>query len=243
MIYQSFRMALKAIGGNKMRSFLTILGVVIGVVAIVVLVAIAQGANASVVSRIESMGTNMISVSIRARWRNPISLDDLQELSALEGIAYVAPVANVSGTVKAGVTTYDDASIIGTTPDYDQIRAYTVQMGRFLKNPDIDNRSFVAVIGTEAAMEMFGTVRVVGETFTLNGYTFNVVGVLEEMGSSISGSGDNMIPGSIPVMWGTALFFFTLYNCNRITPAHAGSRKRGWRYYTSARDHPRACGE
>ncbi len=193
MIYQSFRMALKAIGGNKLRSFLTILGVVIGVVAIVVLVAIAQGANASVVSRIESMGTNMISISIRARWRNPISLDDLQELSTLEGIAYVAPVANVSGTVKAGVTTYDDASIIGTTPDYDKIRTYTVQTGRFLKNPDIDNRSFVAVIGTEAAMEMFGTVRVVGETFTLNGYTFNVVGVLEEMGSSISGSGDNLI--------------------------------------------------
>jgi len=193
MIYQSLKMALKAIGGNKMRSFLTILGVVIGVVAIVVLVAIAQGANASVVSRIESMGTNLISVNIRARWQNPITLEDLKNLSGTEGIEYVAPIVNVSGTVKAGVTTYDDGSIQGTTPGYDQIRNYTVQLGRFLKDPDIDNRSFVAVIGTEAATEMFGTVRVVGETFTLNGYTFTVVGVLEEMGSTISGSGDNLI--------------------------------------------------
>ena len=193
MIYQSLKMALKAIGGNKMRSFLTILGVVIGVVAIVVLVAIAQGANASVVSRIESMGTNLISVNIRARWQNPITLEDLKNLSGTEGVEYVAPIVNVSGTVKAGVTTYDDGSIQGTTPGYDQIRNYTVQLGRFLKDPDIDNRSFVAVIGTEAATEMFGTIRVVGETFTLNGYTFSVVGVLEEMGSTISGSGDNLI--------------------------------------------------
>ena len=193
MIYQSLKMALKAIGGNKMRSFLTILGVVIGVVAIVVLVAIAQGANASVVSRIESMGTNLISVNIRARWQNPITLEDLRNLSGTEGIENVAPIVNVSGTVKAGVTTYDDGSILGTTPGYDQIRNYTVQLGRFLKDPDIDNRSFVAVIGTEAATEMFGTVRVVGETFTLNGYTFTVVGVLEEMGSTIAGSGDNLI--------------------------------------------------
>ncbi len=193
MIYQSLKMAIKSIGGNKMRSFLTILGVVIGVVAIVVLVAIAQGANASVVSRIESMGTNLISVNIRARWQNPITLSDLQDLSKVSGIANVAPTVNVSGTVKAGVTTYDDGTIQGTTPGYEQIRNYGVQLGRFLREPDIDNRSFVAVIGTEAATEMFGTVRVVGETFTLNGYTFIVVGVLEEMGTTIAGSGDNLI--------------------------------------------------
>ena len=193
MIYQSLKMALKSIGGNKMRSFLTILGVVIGVVAIVVLVAIAQGANASVVSRIESMGTNLISVNIRARWQNPITLDDLQDLSQIPGIAYVAPTVNVSGTVKAGITTYDDGTIQGTTPGYEEIRNYQVQLGRFLKDPDIDNRSFVAVIGTEAATEMFGTVSVLGETFTLNGYTLTVVGVLKEMGTTIAGSGDNLI--------------------------------------------------
>ncbi len=193
MIYQSLKMALKAILGNKMRSFLTILGVIIGVVAIVVLVAIGQGANASVVSRIEGMGTNLISVNIRARWQNPITLDDLKELAKNESISYVAPTVNVSGTVKAGVTTYDDGSIQGTVPGYDQIRNWKVRLGRFLQQPDIDNRIFVAVLGSEAATEMYGTTRAVGETFSLNGYTFTVVGVLEEIGSTVAGSSDNQI--------------------------------------------------
>ncbi len=194
MLFQSFKMAAKAIAGNKMRSFLTILGVVIGVVAIVVLVSIGQGANSSVVSSIEGMGTNLINVSIRARRTNPVNMAALQELAKDENIAYVAPIVNVSdATVKAGVTTYDDGSVQGTTPSYQHIRNWKVQEGRFLQQPDLDNRSLVAVIGSEAAAEMFGTAHVVGETFSLSGYTLTVVGVLQENGTSASGSNDNQI--------------------------------------------------
>ena len=193
MIYQSFKMAVKAIAGNKMRSFLTILGVVIGVVAIVVLVSIGQGANSSVVESIEGMGTNLITANINARRMNPIDLDSLNELAQTEAISYVAPIASVSGTVKAGTTTYDDGVVQGTTPGYESIRNWTVAEGRFLQQPDIDNRSFVAVIGSEAATEMYGTTHAVGETFSLNGYTLTVVGVLEAVGSSASGSNDNQI--------------------------------------------------
>ena len=193
MIYQSFKMAVKAIAGNKMRSFLTILGVVIGVVAIVVLVSIGQGANSSVVESIEGMGTNLITANINARRMNPIDLDSLNELAQNEAISYVAPIASVSGTVKAGTTTYDDGVVQGTTPGYESIRNWTVAEGRFLQQPDIDNRSFVAVIGSEAATEMYGTTHAVGETFSLNGYTLTVVGVLEAVGSSASGSNDNQI--------------------------------------------------
>ena len=193
MIYQSFKMAVKAIAGNKMRSFLTILGVVIGVVAIVVLVSIGQGANSSVVESIEGMGTNLITANINARRMNPIDLDSLNELAQNENISYVAPIASVSGTVKAGATTYDDGVVQGTTPGYESIRNWTVAEGRFLQQPDIDNRSFVAVIGSEAATEMYGTTHAVGETFSLNGYTITVVGVLAEVGSSASGSNDNQI--------------------------------------------------
>ena len=193
MIYQSFKMAVKAIAGNKMRSFLTILGVVIGVVAIVVLVSIGQGANSSVVESIEGMGTNLITANINARRMNPIDLDSLNELAQNEAISYVAPIASVSGTVKAGTTTYDDGVVQGTTPGYESIRNWTVAEGRFLQQPDIDNRSFVAVIGAEAATEMYGTTHAVGETFSLNGYTITVVGVLEAVGSSASGSNDNQI--------------------------------------------------
>ena len=193
MIYQSFKMAVKAIAGNKMRSFLTILGVVIGVVAIVVLVSIGQGANSSEVESIEGMGTNLITANINARRMNPIDLDSLNELAQNEAISYVAPIASVSGTVKAGTTTYDDGVVQGTTPGYESIRNWTVAEGRFLQQPDIDNRSFVAVIGSEAATEMYGTTHAVGETFSLNGYTITVVGVLEAVGSSASGSNDNQI--------------------------------------------------
>ena len=193
MIYQSFKMAVKALAGHKMRSFLTILGVVIGVVAIVVLVSIGQGANSSVVESIEGMGTNLITANINARRMNPIDLDSLNELAQNEAISYVAPIASVSGTVKAGTTTYDDGVVQGTTPGYESIRNWTVAEGRFLQQPDIDNRSFVAVIGSEAATEMYGTTHAVGETFSLNGYTITVVGVLEAVGSSASGSNDNQI--------------------------------------------------
>ena len=193
MIYQSFKMAVKAIAGNKMRSFLTILGVVIGVVAIVVLVSIGQGANSSVVESIEGMGTNLITANINARRMNPIDLDSLNELAQNEAISYVAPISTVSGTVKAGATTYDDGVVQGTTPGYESIRNWTVAEGRFLQQPDIDNRNFVAVIGSEAATEMYGTTHAVGETFSLNGYTITVVGVLAEVGSSASGSNDNQI--------------------------------------------------
>ena len=193
MIYQSFKMAVKAVAGNKMRSFLTNLGVVIGVVAIVVLVSIGQGANSSVVESIEGMGTNLITANINARRMNPIDLDSLNELALNEAISYVAPISSVSGTVKAGATTYDDGVVQGTTPGYESIRNWTVAEGRFLQQPDIDNRSFVAVIGSEAATEMYGTTHAVGETFSLNGYTLTVVGVLAQVGSSASGSNDNQI--------------------------------------------------
>lgn len=194
MLFQSFKMAIKAIAGNKMRSFLTILGVIIGVVAIVVLVSIGQGANSSVASSIEGMGTNLINASIRARRTNPVTMEGLIELSKKESIAHVAPITNVSSaTVKAGVTTYEDGSIQGTTSDLLEIRNWTVQEGRFLKQPDLDNRSLVAVLGSEAATEMFGSTHVTGETFSINGYTMTVVGVMAENESSAGGTANNQI--------------------------------------------------
>ena len=193
MLFQAFKMAFKAIAGNKLRSFLTILGVVIGVVAIVVLVSIGQGANSSVVSRIEGMGTNLINANIRARRTNPVTMDGLNELAKNEMIDHIAPIASVSGTVKAGINTYSDGSIQGTTSELLDIRNWKIRQGRFLKQPDLDNRSFVAVLGSEAATEMFGTTRVAGETFSINGYTMTVIGVLEENESSVGGSNNNQI--------------------------------------------------
>ena len=139
------------------------------------------------------MGTNMLSVSINAKRSNPITLDGLNELAQDESIAHVAPYTRISGTIKAGVTTYDDGQVIGTTQGYDAIRGYGLSQGRFITQPDLDNRIFVAVLGSEAATEMFGKTDAVGETFSINGYTFTVVGVLETNGSDATGSQDNQI--------------------------------------------------
>ena len=222
---QSWKMAWKSIAGNKMRSFLTILGVVIGVVAIVVLVAIAQGANVQVTSSIENLGTNLLTVNINSRRTNPITSAGLEELSQSESIAAVAPILTTSGTAKAGIVTYDEGSIQGTVPGYEEIRGLSLASGRFLTQPDIDNRSMVAVLGSEAAEEMFGTTDAVGETFTMNGYTFSVVGVLEEKGSTSSGSSDNqiIIPFSLAERLfnqkGISTFYVSASSADQVTAA------------------------
>ena len=202
---ESLSMAIKAILSNKMRSFLTMLGIVIGVVSIVVLTAIGQGTNAAVISNIEGMGTNLLSVNVNVRRNNPVTLKGLRQMTlASEAIAHAAPVLTSSGTVKAGLIQYEDGSLIATTPGYEKIRGWTLRYGRFLTEPDQNNRSFVAVLGQEAAVELFGSVNAVGCTFTYQGYTFTVVGVLGEIGNSVSGSGDNLIV--IPFSLGERLF-------------------------------------
>lgn len=201
---QSIHMALKSILGNKMRSLLTMLGIIIGVLAVVVLVSIGQGANRSVSSSIQKLGTNLLSVNINTRRNNPITLDSVTEIRRLDGVGQASPVATSSGTLKAGLQQYEDGTLIATTPGYDVIRNYTLARGRFLTQPDVDNRSFVAVLGQEAARELFGTAAAVGESFTWQGYPFTVVGILDEIGTSMAGSGDNLV--IMPFTVGERLF-------------------------------------
>ncbi len=194
MIQQSLRMALKAIMGNKMRSFLTVLGIVIGVMAVGVLTSIAQGTTSQVTSSIESMGTNLLTVNIRGYRASSIAVT-LPELTALEGeggLDKLVPVVSQSATAKAGSNTFS-ATVEGTVEGYDDVRNIHVAKGRFLKQADLDNRTYVAVVGVEVADELFGQRDVVGETLSLEGYTFSIVGVLEEKGSSMAGSGDSRI--------------------------------------------------
>lgn len=201
---QSVQMAFKSILGNKMRSFLTMLGIIIGVIAVVVLVSIGQGANQTVSSSIQKLGTNLLTVNINVRRNNPITLKSLEELRQMKELAQVSPVSMSSGTLKAGLVQYEEASLLATTPGYDLIRSYGIKEGRFLTEPDVSNRSFVAVLGQEAAQELFGSVRALGQTFTFQGYPFVVVGVLDAIGTSFAGSGDNLV--IIPFTVGERVF-------------------------------------
>lgn len=227
---QSVQMAFKSILGNKMRSFLTMLGIIIGVIAVVVLVSIGQGANQTVSSSIQKLGTNLLTVNINVRRNNPITLNSLEELRQMKELAQISPVSMSSGTLRAGLEQYEDASLLATTPGYDLIRSYSIMEGRFLTEPDVTNRSFVAVLGQEAAQELFGSVRALGQTFTYQGYPFIVVGVLDAIGSSFTGSGDNLV--IIPFTVGERVFqrkgissiYISASSADRVKEAEAAIR-------------------
>ncbi len=193
MILQSFRMAFSSIWSSKMRSFLTMLGIIIGVVAVVVLISLVNGATASVTSEIQGLGSNLLTVSIRNNRYHNLTLDEISQLNeASASIGAVAPNLSQPVIAKNGSKTYS-ATIQGTTPDYLAIGNLQIQYGRFLKTPDLDSQSAVAILGINVADELFGRQDVLGEKISISGRTFLVVGVLEKGSSAFSGSDDKII--------------------------------------------------
>lgn len=185
MIFQSLKMAWSAILSNKMRSFLTILGIIIGVVSLVVLVSIVSGATDSVTEQINSIGTNLLTVRITDDKENPLKLSELSEIAEKEEIGETAPIAQTGATAKSGYTS-DDITVYGTTGAYYNIQGLTLAAGRFLKKSDMDNNTYVAVLNQTAAEEIFGTTNVIGEEISLDGRGFRIVGVLAEEESAVS---------------------------------------------------------
>ena len=187
---QSLKMAIAAIGSNKMRSFLTVLGVIIGVIAVVVLTSLGQGAMDNITGQIQDMGTNMLVVTISTTRYTGIDADVLQALVGQEGIAAISPVASASRqTVKAGTETFR-ASVEGVQPAFFSIRNLLTTDGRILSATDEENRMPVCVIGVEVADRLYGTRNVLGNTLLLAGHELTVVGLLEEQGTSMMGSED-----------------------------------------------------
>ena len=207
---QTISMAFKAISGNKIRAFLTMLGVIIGVMSVIVLVSIGQGTTASITESISSMGTNLLTVNIQTRRvgmgfgnnrnRNSgnsrgtviLKLNEILKLEEDESIAYVSPVCSGSLTVKAG-NVNTSASITGVLPAYADIINQGVESGRYIIDADVNNRSAVCVIGTELAKDLYGNTNVVGNTIHIDGRKFKIVGVLESKGTSMSGSSDESV--------------------------------------------------
>lgn len=179
MILQSFQMAWKAISSNKMRSFLTMLGIIIGVFALVVLVSLVNGATTEVTDTISSLGNNMLSVSISDDKGNPLKLDDLTELAADPTIDQIAPVGQSSVTASTS-TAEETAVVYGTTGAYQTIQGLELERGRWLKGVDVDNHTCVAVVSASTATDLLGRTDVVGESLQLDGMSFEIVGVLAE---------------------------------------------------------------
>ncbi|MBU5480065.1 ABC transporter permease [Blautia sp. MSJ-19] len=188
MFWQSVNMAWHAVTVNKLRTFLTMLGIIIGVVALIVLVSIADGATDSVTDEISGMGASYLTVSITDDKENPLRLSEMSDFAEPDEIQAVAPVSRTSVTAKNGYTS-DTMTLIGTNGSYAQIQEMELAYGRFLMNADIENHTYVVVLTYDTAVELMGRADVTGETIALNGRSFLIVGVLsEESSSSLTGN-------------------------------------------------------
>jgi putative ABC transport system permease protein len=207
-LWMVLRVALRALTRNKVRSFLTMLGVVIGVGAVIALVAAGEGARAQVVSQFESLGSNLLTVSPFTSFSfsrgglqtssTELTMADAEAIEALAtSVALVAPSYSGNGTMTyAGETT--SANITGVTAEYAAVNNWQLARGRFISAADDDNLAMVAVLGRSTVEDLFGseTVNPVGEIVRINRQNYEVIGVLESKGSTGPMNQDNavMIP-------------------------------------------------
>ena len=152
-ISMSFKLALKSLASSKMRSFLTMLGIIIGVAAVIILVSLVSGYQKTIVDQFESMGTNLLSVNIMSRGSNrTVSYDDLITLcDESEILQRLSPSTTIRGQAKFGGETSDTTSITGVGEDYDEIKVIQMQSGRFLQYMDCHLRAKNCVIGSYVA--------------------------------------------------------------------------------------------
>jgi putative ABC transport system permease protein len=200
--FMVFRVALKALGRNKMRTALTMLGMIIGVAAVITMVALGTGAQTSIEAQIQSTGTNMIVVSagnfsqggVRQGQGNASTLtpDDAAAISKVDGVQYMAPGVNTRGQLIAGNQNWN-TQVQGTDVDFPDIRSWPTQMGNFFTPQDVATAAKVVVLGTVVRDQLFGPdANPVGQVIriantTANGqvsYPFTVSGVLISKGQS-----------------------------------------------------------
>ncbi len=190
---QAVKLAIAGIKGNKMRSFLTMLGVIIGVSTVIILVSVGQGSTKQVTGQIESMGSNLISVSIRGRGGvSGLNYQEALKLGDRTGVSGAAPTISGNVTVKFGTKTVD-TSLEGTNDKYATVRNQKTSSGRFLLPIDITYRQKVVLLGSEVSRELFGFGNPLNQEVKINGVKFKVIGILEEKGSSMGGSNDDKV--------------------------------------------------
>ncbi|MCL2493669.1 MAG: ABC transporter permease [Clostridiales bacterium] len=192
MLKQSVKMAVSSIITNKTRSLLTMLGIVIGIVAVVVLISMVSSATNSIMGDLYSLGADKLNVTILSQQGPPLTVQEVSGYaSKYSSVAYASPMARQSASAKT-LTKTADASVWGVTPSYQQIEDLSVQSGRFLKSPDVDNNSAVAVIGSGLADSLFATTDAVGKTFFIGGRSFRVIGVLDDIPQTLLGPSNDM---------------------------------------------------
>ncbi|MCC2684873.1 MAG: macrolide export ATP-binding/permease macB [Paenibacillaceae bacterium] len=182
-------MALRAILGNPMRTILTMLGVIIGVSSVVTLVAIGQGAQVQIEKQYENLGTNLIVANVLGRGRaQQLDYNDLMQLEMLPEIGAMAPTVNKNNSNVKFEHNEDQFNVVGTNDRYLEMMKGEMASGRFLVDGDLEFRSSVAVLGSETATTLFPGEDPLGKVVTIEGISFNVIGVMQKKGSTIGGT-------------------------------------------------------
>ncbi len=204
---QSTRMALRSLTANKTRSALTMLGIVIGVGAVIAMLSIGRGAQAAITSQIESIGTNLLfvrpgatqqgGVRQEAGTAQSLTLEDSQALVGLPSIVAVAPEVDTFGQF-VYQSQNSRTRVLGVTPEYLDVRNYTMAEGEGITQAEVDAHSAVVVLGDTTATTLFGdSTSAVGQSVRVNGIPLRVIGVLASKGTTGFGSQDDV--GLIPL--------------------------------------------
>ena len=190
---KTFEIAWEGLALNKVRSFLTMLGLIIGVAAVIIMMAVSHGAEAEVADQINSLGANLIMISPSfsragfSRQAGPSAMLRFDDIATIQqkvtGISGVSAEQNTSQNVKAGAVTLESIPIVGTTAGFTAVREYGVAQGRFVTDADNDDASAAAVLGSTIAQKLFGNVSPVGQTIKIGSYKFMVVGVMAAKGT------------------------------------------------------------
>ena len=189
-----FKEAFSSITSNKVRSFLTMLGIFIGVGAVIAMMSIGQGAQNSITSSMSVLGTQTLYLTpgnFTENVRNSQSLtnDDVEAVSRLDCVDIAAPLVSQNYTLSQSNGNTVNASVTGVVPGYQTVGNYDLAQGTFITQDNIDNKEMVAVIGTEINKSLFGATNSssVGDTIRIMGQPYRVIGVLAEKGSNTLG--------------------------------------------------------
>lgn len=184
--------SLKNIKNNKLRSALTMLGLIIGIASVIILVGLGKGTTNKVTSQVQSLGTNVLTLNINSSDYS-LEYSELENLLKLDNVDKVAPQKTVSATVNRGTTVSQRASIIATTNEYIDVMNLSISGGRLLSSIDLENSNKVCLLGNDIAETLFSLSNPVGQSIKINGDNYTVIGVLTQVGSSMGSNVDDMI--------------------------------------------------